>query len=297
LKGLFLGVAFMFAGIAPVMAVETGNSRGGFESRPSGGVISERVTGDATRQPYFLYVPQRGGANAPVFVTVHGISRNAREHAERFASFAERYGVVLIAPYFSKYRFPDYQRLGREGKGARADLALDRIVDDVGRLTGAQTGKLFLFGYSGGAQFVHRYTLAHPERVAKVVLGAPGWYTFPDPTLKYPKGIAPAKSLPGVAFDPAAFLAIPTCVLVGERDVRQDVALNKSPKIAQQQGSTRLERGEHWIAAMARAAEAQGLKTSYTFHTLPRSRHSYTQSMVRGGMGEMVFDCLFGNEK
>lgn len=287
----------MFAHAASVMAVETDNSREGLDTRPADGVVSKRILGDATRQPYFLYVPQRGGANAPVFVTVHGISRNAREHAERFASFAERYGVVLIAPYFSKDRFPDYQRLGRKGKGERADLALDRIVDEVGRLTGAQAGKLFLFGYSGGAQFVHRYTLAHPERVAKVVLGAPGWYTFPDPTVKYPKGIAQAKSLPGVAFDPSGFLAIPTCVLVGERDVRQDVALNKSPKIEQQQGATRLERGEHWIAAMTRAAEAQGLKTSYTFHTLPRSRHSFTQSMRRGRMGEMVFDCLFGHQK
>lgn len=287
----------MFASAASVMAVETDNSQDGLEIRSYAGVISKRILGDATRQQYFLYVPRSGGANAPVFVTVHGISRNAREHAERFAPFAERYGVVLIAPYFSHERFPDYQRLGRKGKGARADVALDGIVAEVGHLTGAQTGKLFLFGYSGGAQFVHRYALAHPERVAKVVLGAAGWYTFPDPDVKYPKGIAPTKNLPDVTFDPAAFLVIPTCVLVGERDVRQDVALNKSPKIAQQQGATRLERGAHWIAAMTRAAAAHGLDTSYTFHTLPRSRHSFTKSMGRGKMGEMVFDCLFGNEK
>ena len=286
----------MFASVASIMAVETDNSREGLDTRLPAGMVLNRILGDATRQQYFLYVPQRGGANAPVFVTVHGISRNAREHAERFASFAERYGVVLIAPYFSHERFPDYQRLGRKGKGARADLALDSIVAEVGRLTGAQTGKLFLFGYSGGAQFVHRYALAHPERVAKVALGAAGWYTFPDPTVKYPKGIAQAKSLPDITFDSARFLTIPTCVLVGERDVRQDVALNKSPAIAQQQGATRLERGGQWIAAMTRAAAAHGLDTPYTFHTLPRSRHSFTKSMGRGKMGEMVFDCLFGGK-
>lgn len=283
--------------VASVMAVETDNSKDRVEDLPYAGAISKRVLGDASHQQYFLYVPQRGGAHAPVFVTVHGISRNAREHAERFASFAERYGVVLIAPYFSQDRFPDYQRLGRTGKGERADWALDSIVDEVGHLTGAQTDKLFLFGYSGGAQFVHRYALAHPKRVAKIVLGAPGWYTFPDPTVKYPKGIAQTKRLPNVTFDPASFLTIPTRVLVGKRDVRQDVALNTSPKIVQQQGSTRLERGEQWIAAMTHAAETQGLKTPYTFQTLPRSRHSFTQSMVRGGMGEAVFDYLFGNKK
>ncbi len=264
---------------------------------PEMGVVLHRTLADDPRQHYFMYVPRNGGATARIFVTVHGISRNAHEHAERFAPFAERYGVVLIAPYFSHERFPDYQRLGRKGKGERADMALDSIVAEVGQLTGAEISKLFLFGYSGGAQFVHRYALAHPERVARVVLGAAGWYTLPDPNVKYPKGIAPTKNLPDVTFDPARFLTIPTCVLVGERDVRQDVALNKSPKIAQQQGATRLERGAHWIGAMTRAAAAHGLDTSYTFHTLPRSRHSFTKSMGRGKMGEMVFNCLFGNEK
>ncbi|MDX1252402.1 MAG: hypothetical protein IDH49_09195 [Gammaproteobacteria bacterium] len=283
----------MLASATTAMAVETAVQ----DIEPETGVVTRRTLPDDPRQRYFIYIPRRGGVKAPVFVTVHGISRNAREHAERFAPLAERYGAVLIAPYFSKDRFPDYQRLGRTGKGERADSVLDRIVADVGRLTGARTGKLYLFGYSGGAQFVHRYTLAHPERVAGLVLGAPGWYTFPDPALKYPQGIGPSKRLPGVVFDPARFLAIPTCVLVGERDVRQDKALNKAATIEQQQGMTRLERGEHWIAAMTRAAQAQGFKTSYTFHTLPRSRHSFTQSMVRGGMGERVFDCLFGEKK
>lgn len=287
----------MFVCAVSAMAAEAENSGYELEERPAAGVVSQRsLGGDAGGLRYFLYVPQRGGANAPVFVTVHGISRNAREHAERFAPFAERYGVVLIAPYFAHDRFPDYQRLGRKGRGERADVALNQVVDEVGRLTAAQTGKLFLFGYSGGAQFVHRYTLVYPQRVAKVVLGAPGWYTFPDPAVKYPKGIAPTKSLPGITFDPARFLAIPTCVLVGERDVRQDVALNKSAKIAEQQGFTRLERGAHWVAAMTHAAAAQGLNTSYTFRTLPRSRHSFVQSMKRGGMGDMVFNCLFGSE-
>lgn len=283
----------MFASATSVMAVEKAVQ----DIEPETGVVSRRTLPDDPRQRYFVYVPQRGGAHAPIFVTVHGISRNAREHADRFASYAERYGAVLIAPYFSKDRFPDYQRLGRKGKGERADSVLDRIVADASRLTGASTDGLYLFGYSGGAQFVHRYTLAHPERVKRLVLGAPGWYTFPDPGLKYPRGIGPSKNLPGLAMDPRRFLTVPTCVLVGERDVRQDKALNTSAVIEQQQGMTRLERGEHWIAAMTRAAQAQGLKTSYTFHTLPRSRHSFTQSMVRGNMGERVFNCLFGEKK
>ena len=289
----------MCADTASVMAAQTeDNSKIQHDDHIHPGVISDRILGNTTRQHYLLYVPKKSSsANMPIFVTVHGISRNAREHAKRFAPFAERYGVVLVAPVFSQDRFPDYQRLGRKGKGERADMALNNIIDEVGRLTGAKTDKLFLFGYSGGAQFVHRYAMVHSDRVAKLVLGAPGWYTFPDPTVKFPRGIAQTKSLPDVTFDPKSFLTIDTCVLVGERDVRQDAALNKSAKIVEQQGENRRTRGGQWVAVMMAAARSHGFETPYTFKTVPFSRHSFSQSMRRGKMGEMVFECLFGIAK
>ncbi len=288
----------MCADTASVMAAQTDISKARHDNLVHSGVILDRMLGDTTRQHYLLYVPKKSSvANAPIFVTVHGISRNAREHAKRFAPFAERYGVILVAPVFSQDRFPDYQRLGRKDKGERADIALNNIIDEVGRLTGAKTDKLFLFGYSGGAQFVHRYAMVHSDRVAKLVLGAPGWYTFPDPTVKFPRGIAQTKSLPDVTFDPKSFLTIDTCVLVGERDVRQDAALNKSAKIVQQQGENRRTRGGQWVVVMMAAARSHGLETPYTFKTVPFSRHSFSQSMKRGKMGEMVFECLFGVAK
>ena len=288
----------MCADTASVVAVQTDNGKARHEDPIHSGVILDRILGDTTRQHYLLYVPKKSSvANMPIFVTVHGISRNAREHAKRFAPFAERYGVILIAPVFSQKSFPDYQRLGRKGKGERADIALNNIIDEVGRLTNAKTDKFFLFGYSGGAQFVHRYAMVHSERVAKLVLGAPGWYTFPDPTVKFPRGIAQTKSLPDVTFDPKSFLTIDTCVLVGERDVRQDVALNKSSKIVQQQGENRRTRGGQWVAVMMAAARSHGFETPYAFKSVPGSRHSFSQSMRRGKMGEMVFECLFGIAK
>ncbi|ARO88788.1 hypothetical protein EBAPG3_013990 [Nitrosospira lacus] len=260
------------------------------------GVVLHRALANDSRQEYFLYVPHGSGNDAKIFVTVHGISRNAKEHAQKFAPFAEKYKVIMIAPYFPTDRFPDYQRLGREGKGERADVALNKVVAEVANLTGANAHRLYLFGYSGGAQFVHRYMLGYPERVAKVVLGAPGWYTFPDTNLKYPHGIQRSRSLPRMQFSPADFLAIPVCVLVGERDNRRDAELNKSPQIDLLQGKTRLERGRRWVDAMKRQAHAFGLITSYVFRTLPHSPHSFTLSMQRGEMGEKTFDFLFIND-
>ena len=45
-------------------------------------------------------------------------------HACLFSSYCEALGVVLVAPYFEVGRSRDYQRLGRLGRGPRADVAL-----------------------------------------------------------------------------------------------------------------------------------------------------------------------------
>lgn len=257
------------------------------------GVVMRRALRSDPSQEYFLYVPTSGGENKKLFVTVHGISRNAEEHAGLFAAFAEQHNVVMLAPAFPAERFPDYQRLGRVGRGARADLALAAIVNEVADITGARVSKLFMFGYSGGAQFVNRYAFAYPERVARAVLGAAGWYTFPDYSLKYPEGIRPCACAPHLQFDPAQFLKVPMCVLVGDRDQRRNAELRVSPRIDALQGATRLERGQRWMCAMTDRAARWGFSTAYEFQTMPRSGHSFAHSMRRGAMGERTFAFLF----
>lgn len=242
---------------------------------------------------YFRYVPTGGGLGAPLFVSVHGRSRNAARHAELFAPFAERYGVVLIAPLFSLERFPDYNCLGREGRGDRADLAFDRILSAVEHQTGAR-GRIYLFGYSGGAQFAHRYMMVYPERVARVAAGAGGWYTFPDTGLQYPYGIGPCADLSFVSFEPERFLRVPCLVLVGEQDVVRGVHLNQDPKVDTHQGTHRLERGQRWVAAMNQIAAVRGFASPVQFQLLHGVGHSFADCMTVAGMGTNVFAHLFG---
>src|SRR4029077_13358351 len=83
--------------------------------------VLRRSLGSDPQQQYLLYLPARITPGAPVFVTVHGISRNVDEHATLFAPFAEARGVVLVAPAFTEADNEDYQRVGRGGRGVRAD--------------------------------------------------------------------------------------------------------------------------------------------------------------------------------
>ncbi len=261
----------------------------------SPGKILKRNLEHDPAQEYFLYLPQaRVMAEAPVFVSVHGITRNAYEHARLFSPFAERYGVVLIAPLFPSDRFRGYQRLPRNTKRPSADLVLNQIVSEVGRFTEARIDKLFMFGYSGGGQFVHRYALFYPQNVARLVVASAGWYTFPDSTLSYPFGLKRTPGIEATSEKMIQFLSIPICVLVGEKDVLRDPELNKSRRIDRQQGINRLERGRRWIRSMAAAARAYHLDVEYRFEVISGCDHSFTKCMIQGGMGKRVFEFLFG---
>lgn len=261
------------------------------------GAMMVRELADGSGQKYLLYVPRNTKPGARVFVAVHGISRNAIDQAYAFAPLAEHQEVILVAPYFPEPPFWDYQFLGRKGKGERADMALDKVVDEVGKLTKADVSRLYLFGYSGGAQFVHRYAMAHPERVARLVIGAAGWYTFPDVELNYPRGLkVKNRQLENVRFNPQAFLKVPTRILVGEKDVQQDPALNKSDRINKMQGHTRVERAKRWADAMNSEAGRLGYPASCSVQLLPGAAHSFAESMQLGHMGTATFSFLFGQE-
>lgn len=247
--------------------------------------------------PYVVYVPSRGGAGAPILVTVHGISRNALEQVSMFAPYAERAGVVLVAPVYEHARFPRYQRLSANERGESPVAVMEAIVAEVARISGASGDRFSLFGFSGGGQFVHRYALAHPERVAGYVVGSAGWYTFPDAQRRYPYGVRYSPRLQMGGFELGRFLAVPGWVLVGERDVHEGTAMRKTERVMLEQGLSRMERGRRWVDAVnARAAEL-GLAAPVRFEQLPRSPHSFRRSMRRGELGQRVFGHLFGLEE
>ena len=139
---------------------------------------------DHRRVPFYLYTPPGVNANTPILVCIHGIKRGAESMAESFKPLAEALNSVLICPQFTLGAFPKYQSLSQQ-----ADLALQVILAQVADEQGASNQNIHLFGFSGGAQFAHRYAMLYPETVSRMALVAAGWYTFPDVTLKFPRGI------------------------------------------------------------------------------------------------------------
>lgn len=250
------------------------------------GRVLRARTRDASSLEYLAYWPERAREDAPLLVAVHGYTRNAAEQAEQFAPLCEAAGIVLAAPHFDASRFPDYQRLGR--RGARADLALDAMLAELRQSLGLLLGRVALFGYSGGGQFVHRYLMAHPSRVTSAVVAAPGWYTFPGREHAYPYGTRGARKRVGARMRTESFLRVPVLVAVGELDDDEHSEnLRHTALLDAQQGITRLERAARWVRAMQDAAAALGLPARVELATLPGAGHSLADC-IEHGLGELA---------
>lgn len=241
---------------------------------------------------FFLQVPAGWTPGGPVLVAVHGISREARQQIDLFAAHAALHRCALIAPWFREEDYAGFQRLGLDGRGGRADRFLLRILAAFDELFECATPSAarFLFGYSGGAQFAHRFALLHPGHCSALVLGAAGWYSFPDPAVAWPRGLAdwPAEQSPALA----DWLHLPMLVLVGRKDIEQDEVLRTGRALNRQQGRNRLERARRFVGAVNAAAGTAGVVAPARLEVLPGVGHSFIDAVTLGGLADRTFNFL-----
>ncbi len=246
------------------------------------GAIQLRLLRSDPLQRYYVYTPRRLRTGSGSFVAVHGISRNAREQAAALRHVADELEAPLIAPLFDESRGRGYQQLSSRHVAERADRVLDRVVDEVAVDLERDAGLLWLWGYSGGAQFAHRYALQSPGRVGALSLGAAGWYTFPEADTRYPAGLRTGMADAGLQPDLDGLLRIPMQVIVGSRDILCDESLRSSTALTRSQGLHRLERARRWVRAINAAASDRGLATPAVLQVLPGVGHDFDGAVDAG---------------
>lgn len=237
----------------------------------------------------WLALPDIISDTLPPLVAVHGIRREADAQAEFFGSRATALGRPVIAPVFDKTRWPRYQQAVRRG---RADLALLRLMTELQDAGIWRTKKFDLFGFSGGAQFAHRFAMLHPGVVSRLTISSAGWYTFPD-NAAFPYGLAPRPGrsdswAPRLTAKLDQFLALPMHVCVGAQDNTPDSNTRSGPEINAQQGLHRRARAMRWAEAVRSAAQARGICPSVDFVALPRCGHNFRTCVTRGGLDSIV---------
>lgn len=237
----------------------------------------------------WLAVPEHADPAARALVAIHGIRRGAQEQAALFAARASALGRHVIAPLFDAENWPAYQRLGRTRRG---DLALLGLVQHLQSEGIGQPGRVDLFGFSGGAQFAHRFAMLHPQRIGRLSVAAAGWYTFPD-AAAYPYGLGERPGRPDdwgprmqAALD--GFLRLPIRVCVGAKDNVRDPSTRGGEAIDRQQGRDRRARAARWTEALEIAAAVRGIVPRIGLSVLLGVGHDFRECITRGGLADLV---------
>lgn len=174
------------------------------------------------RFSYCLYVPTRGdAAERRILVAVHGTERGNQAMRDLFSDLAEAFNLIILAPLFpcgveEPYDRDNYKYI--EYRGIRFDLILLSMIDEVAARYGVDAERFSLFGFSGGAHFVHRFYYLHPQRLSALSVCAPGSPTLLDSQKPWWVGVADMEARFGRPLDPAALRAVPVHLAVGDAD-------------------------------------------------------------------------------
>ncbi|HEV3345376.1 MAG TPA: hypothetical protein VG125_33670 [Pirellulales bacterium] len=231
----------------------------------------------------------------PMIVVCHGMLRNADEYRDDARVLADRLGGLVVAPQFPIDDFPydRYQAGGLLNEGQLAprsawtwQLVLE-VVEEVRRREGQPEMPYYLFGHSGGGQFLVRMAGFLATDAERIVVANAGAQLFPSRNLPYPYGFG---GLPDELSDDdalARYLAQPITLYLGDDDRLRDEYLDVTDE-AEQQGSNRRQRARNSFEAAKRLAQEKGWAFNWQLVTVPGVAHDH-QKMLDHRLCQVAF--------
>lgn len=228
------------------------------------GVFPFRACRADRRFSYTLYVPtsfrpDRAGS-ARLLVVVHGSERAPESARDLFTDLAEESGRIVLAPLFPMAvtdREETHNYLFLEYEGIRFDLVLLAMVAEVAQRYGVPAQELWLAGFSGGGQFVHRFAYLHASRLSAVSIGAPGIVNTLDPGRDWFVGVRDVGQRFGQPVDWEGLRRLKVQVVVGSEDTASDVLIAPGDPLyadgVNEAGADRVERAR-FLNALLREA-------------------------------------------
>ena len=195
------------------------------------------------------------GQAAPLVVAVHGSHRDHLATRDAFLPLAESRPLHVLAPLFPEgVTAPGYGDGYKflSDPGIDYVALLDRMIAGFAADHGPVQGKPFLFGFSGGAQFAHRYALFRAADLSGLVIAAPGAVTLPRADLPWWPGLDGAKAATGHAPDLPSLRRIPVLLTIGAED--------RAAGILRSDPSQRDFSAHAGVAGADRIARAQALR-------------------------------------
>jgi len=234
---------------------------------------------------YFLYVPPGLPPDKParLLIAVHGMGGNGPDFGSAFIPLARDHGFILVAPTFNYGDWYSPANIRVE------DIVLGRqliaLLDDAAWRSGYDLRpRVFMVGFSRGAQLADRFALFHPDRVAAVASLSAGTYTLPQASadvdgdgqpdaLPLPFGTADMTDWVGYPLDTDTLRRVQFLVCVGGDDTNpSDLPHQWDPVL----GKTRVAR------AVTFEDTLQRLHVPAQLTIFPGAKHQLTPAMTAG---------------
>ena len=235
----------------------------------------------------FYHVPPSYAASSRVVFALHGGSRDAEGVRNNMIQKSIDYNFILIAPKFSSSNFSlgDGYNLGNvyvDGDNPSTDTLNDEnewsfsiiepLFDSVKSSLSIESEKYNLFGFSAGAQFVHRFIQFMPDaRFNKVVAGAAGWYTVPNNSIPFPYGYQNSILISTNLND---LLSSDLHIQVGALDNNPNSAGLRHNEYADAQGLNRVTRAVHFFESGQNIADSNNYNFNWSLHIIQGAGHN-----------------------
>lgn len=245
----------------------------------SAGAARQAVDLEGFSLEVFTYQPVGCTVSATLLV-FHGLDRNAEAYRDYAIPLGQRLCMLVVAPLFDKARFPTwrYQRGGivHDGSVQPAESWTVNLVPRLASWIRHQEGRAelpyALIGHSAGGQFLSRVVAFGNDEAKEIVIANPSTWVRPSLEIAAPYGF-------GGVFGPQQgeaalrrYLAAKVTVLLGQEDVgSRNLATSEE---AEEQGSTRFERGQTVFREAANAARRHGCAFNWHLAAVPGVGHN-----------------------
>jgi poly(3-hydroxybutyrate) depolymerase len=233
----------------------------------------------------WFFRPEALRNDSPIVFVMHGVHRDAQRYCNDWSPYAQKYNFLLVCPEFDAAHFSTkaYQcgnildqsnNLNAESKWTFTTI--ENLFDYVKTSAGNTSKSYYIFGHSAGGQFVHRFALFMPNaRYARAIAANPGWYTMPNYSgHKFPYGLRDSNLQESSV---KASFGRDFILMLGQDDTDANDPDLRQTASAEEQGATRLDRGQNYFRAAQAEASRLGTALKWRLQTVPGAHHSDAQ--------------------